>query len=98
MPIPAPWTSTTQTQAGGCRRVSPASKGETVRAKAGTSGDELLKIDQLASRLKVSVGCIRAWRLRGEGPPAIRIGTALRWDAAEVDEWLDSRRESRMEA
>lgn len=78
--------------------MSPGLKGETVRAKAVTRGDELLKIDQLASRLKVSVGCIRAWRLRGEGPPAIRIGTALRWDAAEVDEWLDSRRESRMEA
>lgn len=57
--------------------------------------DELLKIDEVAERLKVSVGCIRAWRLKGEGPPAIRIGTALRWDAAEVDDWLDSRRESR---
>jgi len=60
--------------------------------------DELLKIDEVAERLKVSVGCIRAWRLKGEGPPAIRIGTALRWDAAEVDDWLDSRRESRPEA
>lgn len=65
--------------------------------RAGARGDELLKIDQLASRLKVSIGCIRAWRLRGEGSPAIRVGTALRWDAAEVDEWLDSRRESRMD-
>ncbi|MFL0243692.1 MULTISPECIES: helix-turn-helix transcriptional regulator [Mycobacteriaceae] len=61
------------------------------------SGGELLKIDQVANRLRVSVGCIRAWRIKGEGPPAIRIGTALRWDSAEVDEWLDSRRESRME-
>lgn len=59
---------------------------------------ELLKIDQVASLLKVSVGCIRAWRIKGEGPPAIRIGTALRWDPAEVDDWLDSRRESRMGA
>ncbi|WP_366526278.1 helix-turn-helix domain-containing protein [Mycobacterium sp.] len=58
---------------------------------------ELLKIEQLARRLKVSVGCIRAWRLRGEGPPAIRVGTALRWDAAEVEKWLDLRRESRMD-
>jgi len=66
--------------------------------RSGTGGEELLKIDQLASRLTVSVGCIRAWRLRGEGPPAIRIGTALRWDADEVDVWLDSRRESRTEA
>jgi predicted DNA-binding transcriptional regulator AlpA len=59
---------------------------------------ELLTIDDLAKRLTVSVGCIRAWRLRGEGPPAIRVGTALRWDASEVNAWLDNRRESRMEA
>ncbi len=59
---------------------------------------ELLKIDQVANLLKVSVGCMRAWRIKGEGPPAIRIGTALRWDPAEVDNWLDSRRESRMGA
>jgi len=59
---------------------------------------ELLAIQELAERLTVSVGCIRAWRLRGDGPPAIRVGTALRWDPCEVDEWLDSRRESRWQA
>lgn len=69
----------------------------TRRHGGAASGGELLKIDQVANRLRVSVGCIRAWRIKGEGPPAIRIGTALRWDSAEVDEWLDSRRESRME-
>lgn len=68
------------------------------RTRSGDGGGELLKIDQVATRLRVSVGCIRAWRLRGEGPPAIRIGTALRWDAAEVEAWLDSRRESRLDA
>jgi predicted DNA-binding transcriptional regulator AlpA len=62
------------------------------------SSGELLTIQQLADRLTVSVGCIRAWRLRGDGPPAIRMGTALRWDPREVDEWLDSRRESRWQA
>jgi predicted DNA-binding transcriptional regulator AlpA len=59
------------------------------------SPGELLTIQELAERLTVSVGCIRAWRLRGDGPPAIRVGTALRWDPREVDGWLDSRRESR---
>lgn len=59
---------------------------------------KLLTIQELAERLTVSVGCIRAWRLRGDGPPAIRIGTALRWDPREIDEWLNSRRESRWQA
>ena len=44
----------------------------------------LLTIKQVADRLTVSVGCLRAWRIRGEGPPAIRDGSALRWDEREV--------------
>jgi excisionase family DNA binding protein len=58
----------------------------------------LLTIEELAELLTVSVGCIRAWRLKGEGPPAIRVGTSLRWDSREVDAWIDARRESRLEA
>lgn len=69
------------------------------RRTSGSSSDScLLTIDQLAERLTVSIGCIRSWRLKGEGPPAIRVGTALRWDSAEVDAWLDGRRESRLES
>lgn len=68
------------------------------KALDGQSSTGLLTIQELAARLTVSVGCIRAWRLRGDGPPAIRVGTALRWDPREVDEWLDSRRESRWQA
>src|ERR1700730_3937836 len=44
--------------------------------------------------LTVSVGCLRAWCIRGEGPPAIRVGSCLRWDEREVDAWLNARRES----
>ena len=77
--------------------------GRSLRDRRGSSQDGagracLLTIQQVAERLTVSVGCIRAWRIRGEGPPAIRVGTALRWDAAEVDAWIDARRESRLEA
>ena len=54
----------------------------------------LLTIKQVADRLTVSVGCLRAWRIRGKGPPAIRVGSALRWDEREVDAWLNARRES----
>jgi predicted DNA-binding transcriptional regulator AlpA len=54
----------------------------------------LMTIAQVADRLTVSVGCLRAWRIRGQGPPAIRIGSALRWDEREVDAWLNARRES----
>lgn len=58
---------------------------------------DLMDIHEVAGRLRVSVGCVRAWRLRGEGPPAIRVGSALRWDPDEVESWIDSRRESVLE-
>jgi len=73
-------------------------KAARVPLMSGPQGERFLTIQQLAERLTVSVGCIRAWRIRGEGPPAIRVGTALRWDAAEVNAWIDARRESRLEA
>lgn len=94
-----------RSQAAEWRRVRSGSTREmaTVAAEVGVRGSigrtaGLLTIDELAERLTVSVGCIRSWRLKGEGPPAIRIGSALRWDAAEVDDWLDRRRESRLES
>ena len=78
-------------------KVSEVSKKSKPQADTHQLGT-LLTIQELADRLTVSVGCIRAWRLRGDGPPAIRVGTALRWDSREVDEWLDIRRESRWQA
>ena len=65
--------------------------------KRSAAPGEFLTIQQLAERFQVSVGCIRAWRLRGEGPPAIKLGNSLRWDLSEVDKWVDAQRESRWE-
>ncbi|WP_197499673.1 helix-turn-helix domain-containing protein [Mycobacterium sp. 1245852.3] len=64
-------------------------------AKRSVGRTEYLTIQQLAEKFQVSVGCIRSWRLRGEGPPAIKLGSSLRWDSAEVDRWVDAQRESR---
>jgi len=33
------------------------------------------------------------WRLRGQGPPAYRVGRHLRWRRSEVDAWLDAQRD-----
>lgn len=55
-----------------------------------------LTIEELAEKLTLSVGCLRAWRARGEGPPAIRFGNRLRWDRREIEAWIDANRESRM--
>ena len=78
----------------------PARSVRTQKSQNGSRHEapELLTIVELSERLRVSVGCIRAWRLRGEGPPAIRMGSALRWDTAEIDAWLNDKRESRWAA
>jgi excisionase family DNA binding protein len=74
-------------------RVSLPSQGSPV---ADTSRP-LLTIEDVAARLAVSVGCVRAWRIKGEGPPAIRVGNSLRWAEKDLEAWLEARRESRRE-
>jgi excisionase family DNA binding protein len=51
--------------------------------------DPLLTPDELAEYLQKPKATLYAWRSRGEGPPAIRVGRDLRWRKADVEEWLD---------
>ncbi len=54
----------------------------------GTPLQELWTIDQVSEFLTVPVGTLYPWRHRGYGPPAMRIGRSLRYDAAAVRRWL----------
>jgi excisionase family DNA binding protein len=51
--------------------------------------DVLLTTQQLADLLQISVDTLYAWRSRGEGPPAYRLGKHLRFRPAEVSSWLE---------
>jgi excisionase family DNA binding protein len=55
---------------------------------------ELLTIDEVAERLRVSVLTIRWLRQEGRFAPAIRVGRRLVWDAHDIKAWLDSHRET----
>lgn len=56
--------------------------------------DDLLTPTQLAKKLNVPLGTIRAWRAAGKGPPAIRLGKHLRFNWTEdVVPWIEARRE-----
>ena len=55
--------------------------------------EPLVDIDAVAAHLGVSVKSIYAWRLRGEGPPAYRVGKHLRYKLSEVDQWLSEQRD-----
>lgn len=52
---------------------------------------DILKTDEVASRLKLSKRYIEALRLKGAGPQHIRIGRAVRYRLEDVNEWVQSR-------
>jgi excisionase family DNA binding protein len=60
-----------------------------------TEGDviELLTIEEVADRLRVSVLTVRWLRQQGRFAPATKVGRRLMWDARDVDAWLRAQRE-----
>ena len=59
---------------------------------------QLLTQDQVAEWLQVSPATLKTWRTRGGGPPAVKIGSVVRYDQAEVAAWLRARAEARTQA
>jgi excisionase family DNA binding protein len=55
---------------------------------------ELLTIEEVAERLRVSVLTVRWLRQERRFVSAIRVGRRLVWDARDVAAWLESQRES----
>jgi predicted DNA-binding transcriptional regulator AlpA len=50
--------------------------------------DRLWSPIELAKHLGIPVATLYAWRYRGEGPPALRIGRHLRYRPADIEAWL----------
>lgn len=46
---------------------------------------------QEATRTGFSVRTLQAWRCRGDGPPYLKVGRAVRYDPRAVDAWLGSK-------
>jgi excisionase family DNA binding protein len=55
---------------------------------------ELLTIEEVAERLRVSVLTVRWLRQEGRFVPAIKVGRRLMWDTRDVAGWLDAQRET----
>jgi excisionase family DNA binding protein len=64
-----------------------------VKAQGGEVLD-LLTIEEVSERLRVSVLTVRWLRQEGRFAPAIKVGRRLVWDARDVAAWLESQRES----
>jgi excisionase family DNA binding protein len=54
---------------------------------------ELLTIEEVAERLRVTVPTVRWLRQAGRFTPAIKVGRRLMWDARDVAAWLEAQRE-----
>ena len=57
--------------------------------------DPLLTPDQVATWIGKPKATLYAWRSRGLGPRAIRIGNALRYRRSDVERWLDEHTDPR---
>ncbi len=53
-----------------------------------TVPDRLLSVRDLSELLQVPVKTLYQWRHRREGPQPMRIGRYLRYDPADVAQWL----------
>jgi len=53
----------------------------------------LMTPNEVSDYLAVPVGTLYQWRHRGDGPPAYRVGRHLRYDEADLVEWLRQQRD-----
>lgn len=66
-------------------------------ASIGVSPDEgnraavvLLTEPEVADRLRVSLACLRRWRLERRGPRFLKLGPLVRYPAEELNTWIAS--------
>ena len=60
-------------------------------AEAGRACFLLLTPKEAAKRLKVSLSWLAKARMRGDGPPYIRVGRSIRYGEAALLQWMKSR-------
>ena len=51
--------------------------------------ERLWSLRDVSQFLGVPVGTLYQWRVRGEGPPAFKVGRHVRFDPDRVRAWLD---------
>jgi excisionase family DNA binding protein len=55
------------------------------------STSEFLDPQGLAAYLGVPLRTVYAWRSRGEGPQAFRVGRHVRYRRCDVEKWIEGR-------
>ena len=57
-----------------------------------TKKNELLNPPSAAVYLAVAISSLAKWRVTGEGPPFIKIGSSVRYRTADLETWIEGRR------
>lgn len=52
--------------------------------------NDLLNETEVAKKLRVSLACLRRWRLEKRGPTFIKIGQLVRYQPEDLVAWLRS--------
>lgn len=50
-----------------------------------------LNTKQAAERLTLSPNTLEVWRCRGDGPPFVKLGRAVRYRASDLDAYVERR-------
>ena len=82
---------------GGARATPILRSGRNRASGVSTDADdlaELLTIEEVAERLRVSVLTVQWLRQEGRFAPAIKVGRRLMWDTRDVAAWLKAQRET----
>jgi predicted DNA-binding transcriptional regulator AlpA len=53
--------------------------------------DQLMMEEDVSEKLKVSLACLRRWRLLGEGPQYVKLGPMVRYRSKDIEDWLANR-------
>ena len=50
---------------------------------------EMMTTEQVAARLRITPGAVRALTFRGTGPPSVKVGKRRLYPRPEFDRWLE---------
>ncbi len=70
------------------RLSAPAQSFEVPRQLAADSAANLLTESEVAQILRTSTRALQAWRVRGGGPPFVRVGRLVRYSNGALNDWL----------
>lgn len=51
--------------------------------------EPLLTEHEVSASLKVSLACLRRWRLQGEGPQYVKVNNMVRYREADIAAWVE---------